>query len=328
MALELAKYPNILFWNSGNENHPTAGYNDKVLMDRYLAVARERLRGADPDRRPVTYANLDTFGNFWFFTAGQDVLGYNSYQFIPEFKTLAANIYQRTKMPIVFCEWGFTENQTKGTRYRNENVEKWEREMREKLSLMRQCPGVVGGFLFPHHGELEDVRGREFLQEIMAPFKLTCENDSIKFENQDVAPLRKVSLLLVSPDNVISSEWADELKPGRSLRDDYNALSESEKAMVFNAFYVKRSLFGGATATFLPEKLKADYEKDKKAADDFAASVENGKLAVLNYKYNKFTAVQLDYLASSHKSELAAYIAKRVAGEADTKNSIIAAIAT
>ena len=90
--------------------------------------------------------------------------------------------------------------------------------MREKLSLMRQCPGVVGGFLFPHHGELEDVRGREFLQEIMAPFKLTCENDSIKFENQDVAPLRKVSLQLVSPDNVISSEWADELKPGRSMR--------------------------------------------------------------------------------------------------------------
>lgn len=218
MARQLNHCPNILFWNSGNENHPTAGYNDKVLMDRYLAVARERLRGADPDRRPVTYANLDTFGNFWFFTAGQDVLGYNSYQFIPEFKTLAANIYQRTKMPIVFCEWGFTENQTKGTRYRNENVEKWEREMREKLSLMRQCPGVVGGFLFPHHGELEDVRGREFLQEIMAPFKLTCENDSIKFENQDVAPLRKVSLLLVSPDNVISSEWADELKPGRSLR--------------------------------------------------------------------------------------------------------------
>ena len=27
-----------------------------------------------------------------------------------------------------------------------------------------------------------------------------------------------MSLLLVSPDNVISSEWADELKPGRSLR--------------------------------------------------------------------------------------------------------------
>lgn len=218
MARQLSRYPNVLFWNSGNENHPTAGYNDKVLMDRYLSVARERLRGADPDRRPVTYANLDTFGNFWFFTAGQDVLGYNSYQFIPEFKTLADNIYRRTKMPIVFCEWGFTENERNGTRYRNENVQKWEKEMREKLALMRQSPGVVGGFLYAHHGELNDVRGREFLQEIMASFKLVRERDSIKFENQDVAPLRKVSLLLVSPDNVISSEWADELKPGRSLR--------------------------------------------------------------------------------------------------------------
>ena len=27
-----------------------------------------------------------------------------------------------------------------------------------------------------------------------------------------------MSLQLVSPDNVISSEWADELKPGRSMR--------------------------------------------------------------------------------------------------------------
>ena len=218
MARQLNGYPNVLFWNSGNENHATAGYNDKVLMDRYLTAARERIRNADPDKRPVTYANLDTFGNFWFFTAGQDVLGYNSYQFIPEFKTLAAGIYDRTKMPIVFCEWGFTENERNGTRYRNENVEKWENEMREKLALMRQCPGVIGGFLYPHHGELNDVRGREFLQEIMASFKLARESNTIKFENQDVAPLRKVSIHLVSPDDVISSEWADELKPGRSMR--------------------------------------------------------------------------------------------------------------
>ncbi len=218
MARQLNGYPNVLFWNSGNENHPTAGYNDKALIDRYLTAARERLHKADPDKRPVTYANLDTFGNFWFFTAGQDVLGYNSYQFIPEFKNLVAGIYDRTKMPIVFCEWGFTENETKGTRYRNENVEKWENEMREKLGLMRLCPGVIGGFLYAHHGELNDVRGREFLQEIMASFKLTKENNTIKFENQDVAPLRKVSINLVSPDDVISSEWADELKPGRSMR--------------------------------------------------------------------------------------------------------------
>lgn len=120
---------------------------------------------------------------------------------------------------------------------------------------------------------------------------------------------------------------AEYLADVQKAADAYNALSESEKAMVFNAFYVKRSLFGGATATFLPEKLKADYEKDKKDVDDFAASVESGKLTTLNYKYNKFTAVQLDYLASSHKSELAAYIAKRAESEADTKNSIIAAIA-
>lgn len=62
---------------------------------------------------------------------------------------------------------------------------------------------------------------------------------------------------------------AEYLADVQKAADAYNALSESEKAMVFNAFYVKRSLFGGATATFLPEKLKADYEKDKKDVDDF-----------------------------------------------------------
>ena len=52
----------------------------------------------------------------------------------------------------------------------------------------------------------------------MAPFRLTREGNTIKFENQDVETLRKVSIQLVSPDNVVESEWIDELKPGRSLR--------------------------------------------------------------------------------------------------------------
>lgn len=218
MVLQLNSYPNILFWNSGNENHPSGGYNDKPQMERYLEAARENIRKFDPGKRPVTYANLDTFGNYWFFNAGQDVLGYNSYALIPEFKQMMSTMYKTVKKPIVFCEWGFTENAGKGAKYRSGDIQKWENEMREKLGLMRQSPGVIGGFLYAHHGELDDVRGREFLQEIMASFKLTKENDSIKFENQDVATLRKVSIQLVSPDNVISSEWAGELKPGGLMR--------------------------------------------------------------------------------------------------------------
>ncbi len=221
MAITLNKYPNILFWNSGNENHPTAGYNDKILMDEYLIEAQKVLKEFDPAHRPVTYANLDNFGTYWMFTAGQDVLGYNSYQFLPEFRKIVDEMYRETKLPFLFCEWGFTENETRGTALRNKDIDQWEKDMREKMAMMRQAPGCIGGFLYAHHGELKDVRGREFLQEIMASFRLTREGSTFKFENQDVPTLRKVSLKLVSPDTAISSEWADELKPGRSLRLSY-----------------------------------------------------------------------------------------------------------
>ena len=218
MAIELAQHPNILFWNSGNENHHTAGYNDKVLMDEYLTAAQAALHRFDPDRRPVTYANLDTFGTYWFFTAGQEVLGYNSYLFPADFRRMMAAIYDETKMPMVFCEWGLTENETKGTALRKADVAKWEKVMEEKLAILRDAPGCVGGFLYAHHGELGDTRGREWLQKEMASFHLIRENGTLKFENQDVCTLRKVLVQIVSPDDVIASEWLDELKPGRSLR--------------------------------------------------------------------------------------------------------------
>ena len=111
-----------------------------------------------------------------------------------------------------------TENETKGTALRKKDIAQWEKDMEAKLASMRNTEGCVGGFLYAHHGELLDVRGREFLQKVMAPFRLTREGNTIKFENQDVATLRKVSIQLVSPDNVVESEWIDELKPGRSLR--------------------------------------------------------------------------------------------------------------
>ncbi len=218
MALLLAHYPNVLFWNSGNENHHTPGYNDKEQMDEYLVAAEKALKEFDPDRRPVTYANLDTFGTHWFFTAGQEVLGYNSYRFPDDFARMMAEVYGETKLPIVFCEWGLTENETKGTALRNADIAKWEKDMEAKLDLLRDAPGCVGGFLYPHHGELHDVQGREWLQKVMASFRLTREGDSVKFDNQDVCTLRNVKLQLVSPDNIVEGEWLNELKPGQSMR--------------------------------------------------------------------------------------------------------------
>lgn len=221
MTLMLEKYPNILIWNSGNENHTTPGYNDKVVMDEYLKTAQKYMKKFDRAKRPVTYANLDMFGNYWLFTDGQDVFGYNSYQENKEFEETMKAMYKAIKKPIVFTEWGFFDNEKKARDFRTNHVDEWEKNMRDKLAIMRNAEGSIGGFLYPYHTEMEDVRGREFLQEVMSPFTLSKEGNMIKFENQDVATLRKVSIRIVSPDNVVSSEWAEEIKPGRSIRIDF-----------------------------------------------------------------------------------------------------------
>jgi len=230
MAIMLSQYPNILIWNTGNEIHHTGGYDDKIIIDDYLAKAQQVAKEFDPAKRPVAYANLNSFGTYWCFEGGQDVFGYNSYEMNDKFQYSMPAMYAKVKKPIVFTEWGFFDNEPKALEYRRKFVDQWEKDMREKLAIMRNNPGCIGGYLYAYHGEMNDVRGREFLQEIMASYKLTVENDTIKFENQDVCPLRNVSVLLVSSDNVISTLWADELKVGRSVRLDYPAAARQNNA--------------------------------------------------------------------------------------------------
>lgn len=218
MALLLSSAPNVLLWNSGNETWHTGGYNDKPLLDNFMIKARESIKRFDPYRRGVVYANLDVYNTNWFCTAGQDVIGYNTYAENDLFRKMMKQIYQETKKPIVLTEWGFHDNEARAIKDRNSNMADWERRMAEKERIIAESPGSLGGFLYAYHGELKDDRGRAFLQKIMSSFLLRREANALIFENQDVCPLRKVSLMLVSDTNVEAVEYAAELAPGKKIR--------------------------------------------------------------------------------------------------------------
>ena len=217
MALMLSAAPNVLLWNSGNENHHTGGYDDKEMMDKYLETARENIRRFDPYRHGVVYANLDTYGTSWFFSAGQDVLGYNTYAEPDLFRKMMNKLYSEVKKPVVFTEWGFHDNEPRAVKDRSGNVAGWEKRMTEKARIMFDTPGSLGGFLYAYHGELKDDRGRSFLQQLMASFNVRKEGGRLVFENQDACPLRKVNLLLVSDTDVPVAEYGAELDPGKSV---------------------------------------------------------------------------------------------------------------
>jgi hypothetical protein len=218
MALTLSSATNVLLWNSGNENHHTGGYDDKEMMDKYLETARESIRRFDPYRRGVVYANLDTYGTSWFFSAGQDVLGYNTYAEPDLFRKMMNKLYSEVKKPVVFTEWGFHDNEPRAIKDRNENVAGWEKRMTEKARIMFDTPGSLGGFLYAYHGELKDDRGRNFLQQLMASFNVRKDAGCIVFENQDACPLRKVNLQLVSDTDVPAAQYVAELAPGQLIR--------------------------------------------------------------------------------------------------------------
>lgn len=132
------------------------------------------------------------------------------------------------------------------------------------------------------------------------------------------------SLMTALTENyALTSEYYATVQPAA---DAFNALSDKEKQLVFNAYHVERSMWGGSTLTFLPEKVKADYENDKKAVDDFAASIAETEIASLNSKYGKFSTAQLNYLAAAHADKLAAYVDKRVESEQDAKTEIVSLI--
>lgn len=212
-GLLLRDAPNILMWNGSNEIHHTPGYADRQVMEDYLEGIRQAFRESDPYQRFVTHANLDQWRQNWFFTEGQDIVGWNTYQpaegiarLLPEIEKEAAG------RAIIVTEWGTL----KGKPDREGREEAWEKEMREKWEVLVRAPGVVGMFLFPFHGELDDERGRAFVRSLLLPFTLTKSEDVVVFTNRSEAPMREVSFQIVQGPDVLNVKWLDEIAPGAS----------------------------------------------------------------------------------------------------------------
>lgn len=93
----------------------------------------------------------------------------------------------------------------------------------------------------------------------------------------------------------------------------YNALSENAKKLVYNAE-------GGEVF----ETYKANYDKYKKAVDDFAVECvkEDGKITA----YNGFNAAQIEYFKTAYASAYATFIEKRTASEATAAEALKTAV--
>ncbi len=217
MAITLSSSPAVLMWNNGNENHHTPGWNDRQVEDKFLETAQAAIRRFDPLKRPSVYANLDMLNTTWFFTKGQEIVGMNTYSSCPQFAEELEQMDKAWSKPVVFTEWGFTENETKGTKYRNDNPAAWEKGMHEKWGLIKSSKASVGGFLYAHHGETKDDKGRELLQKLMSPFSISKKDGALIIENTDVCPFRKLSALLLYDSNLPAAEYAGELAPGGKI---------------------------------------------------------------------------------------------------------------
>lgn len=215
VALQLCQWPNILLWNGGNELHHTPGYEDYPVIEEYLQKARQAFREIDPYCRPVVYANFDVWyeDDYWHFTEAQDVVGQNIYHKIDEFTKRVPSIIAMAKnMPMVFTEWGTS----KGEKDRKGKVEQWEMDMQRRWNAIANTPGSIGGFLYAWHGELDDDRGRKFIQNLYLPYQIQKQGENFTFTNRSEAPMRQLSLELVSDSSVSSCEFFDILPPGET----------------------------------------------------------------------------------------------------------------
>ncbi|MBL8993938.1 MAG: hypothetical protein JNM63_11400 [Spirochaetia bacterium] len=214
LSILLSETPNILFWNGGNEIHHTPGYDDRPILQNYLGEIQKAFHSQDAYRRPVTFANLDTWLQNWFFLGGQDVVGWNIYKPVKAVnEELPQVLAAAGGRPIVFTEWGTLD----GKKDREGKVEEWEKDMRGKWALITKTPGTFGGFLYAFHGELEDARGLEFLKELFLPYAIEKKDESFVFKNRSEAPMRALSLQFVSGGSVVNGELIHELKPGESV---------------------------------------------------------------------------------------------------------------
>lgn len=205
LAIQLGEEANILAWNIGNEIHHTPGYDDRQHLERYLDAAREAVRSFDPYRRPTLFANLDTWRQDWFFLGEQDIIGWNMYDSLDGFRACLDEIGRAAGgRTLLFTEIGLYA----GEKDRKGREDAFEADFAERWRIATTDPRSAGAFNFPHHGELDDQRGRDFLRRLVLPVSLVRTGDGLELRSAEPSPMRLVQAGAVT---------AAVLEPGAAL---------------------------------------------------------------------------------------------------------------
>lgn len=234
MAIQLNDCPNVLMWNIGNEIHHTPGYDDRPVIQQYLQLAQQVIRDNDPYQHLATFANLDSWNSNWFFLEGQDVIGHNVYSHLPQFKENLVQIATQTDKPFIYTEWGTYS----GKKDRETNIDQWEKQMRDLWDVLSHHPKSLGGFLFPHHGELDDPRGRQFIRQLLDPLAIERKGNSLELTNRDLTVMRRLTVRFVNNDNVQQTVVTQDLYPGKTLLIPFASLTNESTQVAMTIDYV------------------------------------------------------------------------------------------
>ncbi len=224
MAIFLSSHPNVLMWNIGNEISHTTGCRDREKVEKLIETACASASAFDPAGRPTTFSNLECYDKplgsdpkGWFFTNAQGIIGMNIYSEVERFRKEAEDFDKTFDRPYVITEWGIEGSDVKATKARSDNIDSWERRMTAKWDFLKTAKPCVGAFLYAHHGEFNDARGKAFIQKLMTPFEAKVAGKELSFVNRDVCPMRDLDVALATDSDVLyPSLHVAELKPGEA----------------------------------------------------------------------------------------------------------------
>lgn len=239
LSIYLNDRPNILFWNIGNENHHTGGYDDRTILSEFLPEAQKAVKQYDPYKHMTLFANLDMWHANWFFDAGQDIIGWNIYKHSGILEQEVPEVAAAFKRPILFTEWGIEP----GEKARKGKIPEWEAEMRGKWKIITETPASLGAFLFAFHGELDDAQGIAFLEDLFLPFTASKSGADVTFRNRSEAAMRDVRIVPYSDGTAGAEKTSAVLAPGQSITFTSGAGSS-------NAFTVSYETHGGLIHRF------------------------------------------------------------------------------
>lgn len=107
--------------------------------------------------------------------------------------------------PLLFTEIGLYA----GEKDRKGREDAFEADFAERWRIATTDPRSAGAFNFPHHGELDDQRGRDFLHRLVLPVSLhRTTTGGLELRSAEPSPMRRVE---------IGGKPVADLEPGAAL---------------------------------------------------------------------------------------------------------------